>query len=879
MTDPASLLAPDGLGRIDGVRLGVRLADAAGAETLQVRPGFAAGAARFGAAEVTLSIEAAGEGAALVGVRLRNAGAVPLRAGAVVAGLRWTGAAGGPLRFLRHGWQSWSVSEGRALDAAGAPPFASGEWLRAMFHAEGAPPADRAGWHESELVTAVASGSAACVAGILERGESFGVIHLRPLSRRGAVDGVELELEWRLDATLAPGETRRLEPARIALGRDVPRLLAEHAAAHGADAGARVHAPFQAGWCSWYHFFHDVTEDDLRRNLEALAAARDELPIDVVQLDDGYQRAIGDWLETNAKFPSGLEALAKEIRSAGFTAGLWTAPFCVAPESRVYGEHPEWLLRRGDALHKGLHHAKWTQDGWIYVLDTSRDEVIAHLERTFAALVAMGWSYQKLDFLYSEAMPCDAHDPAVSRAGRLRRGLAAVRRGAGEAAFLLGCGCPLGPAVGIVDGMRIGPDVAPSWDIDRSVQIPGIDGTRPATRNGVRNVLARAFLHRRLWLNDPDCLMTRTRDTSLTPDEARTLAAVTAGTGGMVIFSDDVPELAPESRRLVRETIELAREVDAAAPPGSARGGARVLGLLDAEIAPALAAPLADGVLVTLVNGGDEPARASLAMPSLGVPAKATKPEALLGTEAGAGDVTLEAGVLEASLAPHASLVTRLPPAPAVAVFCDFDGTFAVQDVGSTLAKRHRAAERPAQLERLRRGELTPWAYNLIILDRMPISEAETDAFLETIQLDPGAKALVDLCAARGLPFRVLSDGFDRNLDRLQALHGVRFAYDANRLRFESDAWRIEAGSPDPSCGCGTGVCKRARIEAFRREHPGTLVVHVGNGRVSDLCGARAADVTFAKDSLATALDEEGARYEPFTTLLDVVRWLERALS
>jgi len=877
MSHPASLLVEDGLGRVEGARVGVRLTDATGSETLHAQVGLGAGAIRLGDAELTVSAAAAGDAAVRVEVLLRNPGAAPLHVGAVVVGLRWVGAKGGPLRFLRHGWQSWSVTEGRALDAAGAPAFVSGEWLRAMFHAEGAPPADRAGWHESELVTAVASGSAACVAGILERGESFGVIHLRPNARHGKVTDVALELSWRLDATLAPGETRRLEPARIALGRDVPRLLAEHAAAHGADAGARVHAPFQAGWCSWYHFFHDVAEDDLRRNLEALAASRDELPIDVVQLDDGYQRAIGDWLETNAKFPSGLEALAKEIRSAGFRPGLWTAPFCVAPDSRVHEANPGWLLRRGDALHKGLHHAKWTPDGWIHVLDASRDDVLQHLERTFAALVAMGWSYQKLDFLYSEAMPCDAHDPAVSRAQRLRRGLAAIRRGAGDAAFLLGCGCPLGPAVGIVDGMRIGPDVAPSWEVDGTVRIPGIDDTRPATRNGVRNVLARAFLHRRLWLNDPDCLMTRTRDTSLTPDEARTLAAVTAGTGGMVIFSDDVPKLAPESRRLVRETVELARAVDAAAVPGSARGGARVLGLLDAEIAPALAAPLVDGVLVALVNGGDEPARASLALTSLGAPAKAAKPSALLGT--GAGDVTLEAGVLAASLAPHASFVTRLASAPAVAVFCDFDGTFAVQDVGSTLAKRHRAAERPAQLERLRRGELTPWAYNLIILDGMPISEAETNAFLETIELDPGARALVDLCAVRGLPFRVLSDGFDRNLDRLQALHGVRFDYDANRLRFESDVWRIEAGSPDESCGCGTGVCKRSRIESFRREHPGTLLVHVGNGRVSDLCGARAADVTFAKDSLATALDEEGARYEPFTTLLDVVRWLERALS
>jgi 2-hydroxy-3-keto-5-methylthiopentenyl-1-phosphate phosphatase len=53
-------------------------------------------------------------------------------------------------------------------------------------------------------------------------------------------------------------------------------------------------------------------------------------------------------------------------------------------------------------------------------------------------------------------------------------------------------------------------------------------------------------------------------------------------------------------------------------------------------------------------------------------------------------------------------------------------------------------------------------------------------------------------------------------------------------------------------------------------------VVHVGNGRVSDLCGALAADVAFAKDTLADELRERRVAYEPFTTLHDVVAGLER---
>lgn len=215
---------------------------------------------------------------------------------------------------------------------------------------------------------------------------------------------------------------------------------------------------------------------------------------------------------------------------------------------------------------------------------------------------------------------------------------------------------------------------------------------------------------------------------------------------------------------------------------------------------------------------------------------------------------------------------------PRLAVFCDFDGTFSVQDVGSTLARRYAGERRRALWARLVQGELSAWDYNLELLDGLPLDERQVDDFLATVELDPGARALVDWCKRRDVPFRVLSDGFDRNLERLKEIHHVEFDYDANRLRFEDGCWRIEAAHPNPACFCGTGTCKRSRIEAFRSEHPSYHVVHIGNGRVSDLCGAEAADLVFAKGSLAEALQARGIEFEPFETLHDVIAGLERTL-
>lgn len=43
------------------------------------------------------------------------------------------------------------------------------------------------------------------------------------------------------------------------------------------------------GWCSWYHFFNNVSEEAMLANLKYLESERKALPFKLVQLDDGYQ--------------------------------------------------------------------------------------------------------------------------------------------------------------------------------------------------------------------------------------------------------------------------------------------------------------------------------------------------------------------------------------------------------------------------------------------------------------------------------------------------------------------------------------------------------------------------------------------------------------
>ena len=83
-----------------------------------------------------------------------------------------------------------------------------------------------------------------------------------------------------------------------------------------------------------------------------------------------------------------------------------------------------------------------------------------------------GYDYVKIDFLYGAAIAGRRHDASATRVDSYRRGLAAVRAGVGDTRFVLGCGALMGASVGIIDGQRIGPDVAPWWRFRRKGMSP-----------------------------------------------------------------------------------------------------------------------------------------------------------------------------------------------------------------------------------------------------------------------------------------------------------------------------------------------------------------------------------------------------------------------
>ncbi len=366
--------------------------------------------------------------------------------------------------------------------------------------------------------------------------------------------------------SIAPGELIQLDPLWISVG-DTGMIYSEAAQLWGDQANARLDKPSPAtpqepGWCSWYQYWWKISPDQIRHNL---AIARDH-SMKLFVLDDGYQDQVGDWLVPNERWskPGSLIGdVADDIRSAGLTPGIWTAPFLVGKKSQIAKSHPEWIIRaKRGAYPLPIVYNPLGWNGWVYGLDTTQEPVLDHIRETFSQLTELGYNYHKIDFCYAATMPGRrALDGKVTRAQALRSGLEAVRQGIGDSSYLLGCGCPFGPAVGVVDAMRVSPDVSPWWN-PTLLKWPSYPDSAPSAINSVRASVLRAPLHRRLFVNDPDCVLLRSSKNRLDPNQRKVVLEMAAGTGGFVVLSDNLGLYGSNEWKLIDEIRALGNGLD-----------------------------------------------------------------------------------------------------------------------------------------------------------------------------------------------------------------------------------------------------------------------------------------------------------------------------
>jgi len=397
-----------------------------------------------------------------------------------------------PRRFFRHGWQSWTLTTW--LDPSERPlPIRSPQ-----FRAKDEDPLYAFGKnHVSAWVGAV----------------ELGVDDILLVGALGLGGRVEL------DGSLLRGSYESGDGEWFVTRGSEDEVFQSYANLLSAKFGKTRYEKPPRVWCSWYSLYKWINEHIILNTLNSLG----DLPFDVFQLDDGWQITHGDW-EPTRKFPSGMAELASRISATGRIPGLWLAPFMVTKLSSIYRNHPDWLLRddRGRPIPVGI-----TWEGVPYALDVSHPEVLEWVENLIRKIRGWGYNYLKLDFLYAGALPGKRFQN-IPRETAYRNALQVIRKAAGDA-YILACGAPILPSIGLCDGIRVGPDVSPFWlNTPLTVWLNNPNDT--STQNGIRTSI------HRLWMKplvniDPDVMFFRSRYNGLRSNERQLLLDLGAITG------------------------------------------------------------------------------------------------------------------------------------------------------------------------------------------------------------------------------------------------------------------------------------------------------------------------------------------------------------
>ncbi|MEE2788345.1 MAG: glycoside hydrolase family 36 protein [Myxococcota bacterium] len=430
-------------------------------------------------------------------------------------GFRGTLRQPGAYAWLSNGFQSWSQSGVLAIPASVGPTERA-----SALEMTGDLEVLRAGYELSWWHSFSASRETSAVTGALTADTFKSWVSLYgespSLKILIASGGTGESLAVGMDQSV-PGESWY-----VALGTTLNDMLRDYGHNLPTRTGSTL-VP-EAGWNSWYELWDTVDEVAVRENANLAKQVLDELvpndgpPLRIV-IDDGWQRAWGDW-HPNAKFSDDLLPLVESLRADDFEVGIWLAPLLVIHDHPVVKEHPEWFLPNATFDH--ITH------GPMRILDVTHPEAANHLKTIIRRVTDWGFDLLKIDFLFAGTFEDDRHRPTTGL-NAYNQALAIIREAAGQRTNLLLVGAP--PIAGFQygDAWRLGPDIATT----------AFDVSWFFLPNVARTLGARwPYCYAVLCDGDPPLFRT------LTQNEVELGAWAAVMAGGALFLSDDLRALA-----------------------------------------------------------------------------------------------------------------------------------------------------------------------------------------------------------------------------------------------------------------------------------------------------------------------------------------------
>ncbi len=297
--------------------------------------------------------------------------------------------------------------------------------------------------------------------------------------------------------------------------------------------GSRTAKQPPVGWCSWYSKYDKITAEDVLLVADAAAKERVRIPLDCIQIDDGFQKTVGDW-SLKDTFSCGWKPIIERIKAAGSTPGIWLAPLAVHESTDIFKSHPDWFQRDAKGEFAGEAGNWGPRARW---LDPTQPAARQFLRQLIRSCRAEGFEYFKIDF---NTLSDNArfHDNSLTRLQAYRSLYALYREEIGEAGYLLSCSGFTRGTIGFADGSRIGPDSNAMWYAPHPCCLAAC----------FKAVGSTSFSNRILYTNDPDVTYLGTT-WALTIDEWRSWHSYVGILGGLTMISDLIDK-SPAAERL-----------------------------------------------------------------------------------------------------------------------------------------------------------------------------------------------------------------------------------------------------------------------------------------------------------------------------------------
>jgi hypothetical protein len=401
------------------------------------------------------------------------------------------------------------------------------------------------------------------VCGWLTHERGIGVFFPRVADGRTAVAAQVDFGQFRIE----PGGTRPVETAVIGYFDDARLGLEAYADAVAQKYGIKL-APQPSVYCTWYHGGAS-NQQRIADNTRFAAEHLQPFGLNVMQIDDKWQAILPKgfahdgtikrtgpikvFVDSNENYPDGMAHTAETIASQGMVPGIWFMPFAGNFRNPYFDQ--DLFAKNPDGT--PFHDARWSGT----CLDLSQPKTQAFVAARVQRIHDWGYRYFKLDGMHTGAPSKNIYvhteyrsdtfpdsrlqDPRVTHVEAYRKGLQTVRENAPDA-FVLGCNVSqnmvsMGPAFGLIDAMRIGPDNGSAGR-----------GNFRGVKVGAWHGSTLYFLNGRVWHNDPDPVYVRE---SIPLHMAQLMCSWVAVTGSMLTTSYQFSELPNERLELLKRTM------------------------------------------------------------------------------------------------------------------------------------------------------------------------------------------------------------------------------------------------------------------------------------------------------------------------------------